>query len=534
MDETASSSLNRANRQIARSAGTVMVAMIFGQLIGLVATSLTGSTFGAGLENDAFYAANRFPDILFNLIAGGALASAFIPTFSGLLAQEQRSQAWKLASSIVNLLLLLLTSIALLSEIFAPQLVRYIIAPGFADSPEKLELTITLLRIQLPAAIIFGVSGLLMGILNTHQHFLLPALAPSMYKLGWIFGILVLSPTMGIIGLAWGVVIGAAFHLLIQLPSFFRLPQRNYEVMLGWKDATVREVGRLMAPRLLGVAAVQLNFWLNTFLASHQPEGSVAGLNWGFALMIMPQAAIAQSVAIASLPMFSRQVALGKLDEMRSSLVSTLRSVLFLAIPATVGLLMVGRPLVAVIFERNAFSTNSTDMVSWALFWYSTGLIGHCVVEIVSRAFYALHDTKTPVMISVATMSLNYGFSLLFSYLFTQWGWFPHGGLALANSLATFLEMLVLLWFMRKHLAGLQLRWLMTGVGTAGLAILPMIAGLWIWLQVGSEQSAFLQVAIGVLIASALYLLFLLLLKPPEILSIGRILSRRFLHHSEN
>ncbi len=529
MEETVNSSLNSANRQIARSAGTVMIAMVFSQIIGLVATSLTGSTFGAGLQNDAFYAANRFPDILFNLIAGGALASAFIPTFSGLLAQEKREQAWKLASSIVNFLLLLLTSIAILSEIFAPQLVRYIIAPGFAASPEKLELTITLLRIQLPSAIIFGVSGLLMGILNTHQHFLLPALAPSMYKLGWIFGILVLSPSMGITGLAWGVVIGAGFHLLVQLPSFLKLPHRNYTVILDWKDATVREVGRLMAPRLLGVAAVQLNFWLNTFLASHQPEGSVAGLNWGFALMIMPQAAIAQSVAIASLPMFSRQVALGKLDEMRSSLVSTLRSVLFLAVPATVGLLMVGRPLVAAIFQRNEFSTHSTEMVTWALFWYSTGLIGHCVVEIVSRAFYALHDTKTPVMVSVATMSLNYGFSLLFSYLFSQWGWFPHGGLALANSLATFLEMLILLWFMRKHLSGLKIRGLLTGVGTAGLAVLPMIAGLWIWNSLSGNTSVFIQAGVGVIIGSILYLTILLLLKPPEILSMGRMLKQRIL-----
>ena len=255
----------------------------------------------------------------------------------------------------------------------------------------------------------------------------------------------------------------------------------------------------------------------------------MAGLNWGFALMIMPQAAIAQSVAIASLPMFSRQVALGKLDEMRSSLVSTLRSVLFLAVPATVGLLMVGRPLVAAIFQRNEFSTHSTEMVTWALFWYSTGLIGHCVVEIVSRAFYALHDTKTPVMVSVATMSLNYGFSLLFSYLFSQWGWFPHGGLALANSLATFLEMLILLWFMRKHLSGLKIRGLLTGVGTAGLAVLPMIAGLWIWNSLSGNTSVFIQAGVGVIIGSILYLTILLLLKPPEILSMGRMLKQRIL-----
>jgi putative peptidoglycan lipid II flippase len=528
MEESTQSSIQNANRQIARSASVVMPAMVFGQLIGLVATSLTGSTF-TGMESDAFYAANRFPDILFNLIAGGALASAFIPTFTGLLAQEKRQQAWKLASSIVNLLLVVLTSVAILSEIFAPQLVRYIIAPGFTDSPEKLALTITLLRIQLPSAIIFGVSGLLMGILNTHQHFLLPALAPSMYKIGWIFGILVLSPSMGVQGLAWGVVIGAGFHLLIQLPSFFKLPQRNFEWMLGWHDPLVRQVGRLMAPRLLGVAAVQLNFWLNTFLASQQPEGSVAGLNWGFALMIMPQAAIAQSVAIASLPMFSRQVALGKVDEMRSSMVSILRSVLYLAIPATFGLILLREPLVAAIFQRNAFTSSSTQMVSWALLWYAAGLIGHCVVEIVSRAFYALNDTKTPVIIGVTAMCLNYGFSLAFSALFTHWGWFPHGGLALANSLATFLEMLVLLWFMRKKLGGIQVRRLLGGMGTAFLAVLPMSGALWFWLQVSSGYSVFLQAGLGVLVGGLVYGLFLLTLKPTEITAILGLLKQRLL-----
>ncbi|MBI9049346.1 MAG: murein biosynthesis integral membrane protein MurJ [Anaerolineaceae bacterium] len=521
-----------ANQQIARSASKVMIALVFGQIIGLLASSLTGSTFGATMENDAFYAANRFPDILFNLIAGGALASAFIPTFTTLLATEKREKAWKLASSIVNLLLLLLTCVAILSEIFAPQLVRYVIAPGFKDSPEAMQLTIQLLRIQLPSAIIFGVSGLLMGILNTHQHFLLPALAPSMYKIGWIFGIIVLCPSMGIQGLSWGVVIGAGLHLLIQLPSFFKLPQWKYEPILGLQDATVREVGRLMAPRLLGVAAVQLNFALNTYLASMQPEGSISGITWGFSLMLMPQIAIAQSVAIVSLPMFSRQAALGKLNDMRSSLVSTLRSVLFLAVPASIGLILLRDPLVAAIFQRNEFTSQSTAMVSWALFWYSTGLIGHCVVEIVSRAFYALHDTKTPVSISILAMSLNYGFSLLFSYLFSQWGWLPHGGLALANSLATFLEMLILLWFMRKHLSGLNIQGLLKGVGVAGLASIPMIGAILIWQQFSANLSVFIQAGVGVIIGGGIYMAFILLFRPPEILSLINMIKQRILRQS--
>jgi putative peptidoglycan lipid II flippase len=528
MESTPTASQQNANQQIAKSAVKIILPLVFGQLFGLLASVLTASTFGAGMEYDAFNAANRYPDILFNLIAGGALASAFIPTFTTLLAQEKQEQAWKLASSIVNLLLIILTSIAILSEIFAPQLVRYIIAPGFASSPETMQLTIQLLRIQLPVAIIFGVSGLLMGVLNTHQHFFMPALAPSMYKIGWILGIFFLCPSMGIKGLAWGVVIGACFHLLIQLPSFVKIPDKKYECAIGLHDPTVREVARLMGPRVLGVAAVQLNFALNNYLASYQPEGSISGITLGFSLMLMPQIAIAQSVAIVSLPMFSRQFALGKLDEMRSSLVSILRSVLFLAVPASIGLILLREPIVASIFERDQFTSQSTIMVSWALLWYAAGLIGHCVVEVVSRAFYALHDTKTPVTIGILAMTMNYGFSLLFSRLFLQWGWLPHGGLALANSLATFLEMLMLLWFMRRHLSGLNLRSLFKGISMAGAASIPMLLVLIIWNQFTNGISVYVQAGAGILIGGAVYMTFLLFFKPPEILGLIQMMKHRF------
>ena len=185
-----------------------MGAMVLGQITGLISTSLVGSTFGAGIESEAYFAGNRFAEILFNLMAGGALGSAFIPTFTGLLAEEKRARAWKLASSIANLLLLVLTLVSILSWIFARPIVDNILAPGF--DPHKAQLTAQMLRIQLPSAIIFGLSGLVMGILNAHQHFLLPALAPAMYRIGIIFGTLVLSRFMGIAGAAWGVVVGSA------------------------------------------------------------------------------------------------------------------------------------------------------------------------------------------------------------------------------------------------------------------------------------------------------------------------------------
>lgn len=517
-----------ANRQIARAASIVMVAIIISQLVGLLAKSLTGQAFGTSAESEAFFAANRFAEILFNLVAGGALASAFVPTFTGLLANKDRPLAWRLASSIFNLISIILTVFSILSAIFAPWIVNHVLAPGFASvDPAKALLTAELLRIQLISSVIFGISGLLMGILNAHQHFLLPALAPSMYSLGWIIGIVVLRPTMGIYGLAWGVVIGSAMHLLIQLPGFFKLPEREYHPSLGLSMPTVREVARLMGPRLLGVAVVQLNFWLNTYLASLQPEGSLTGISLAFPLMLMPEAAIAQSMAIAALPTFSAQVAFGKKDEMRASLAATLRSVLLLAIPASLGLILLRKPLVALVYQYNAFDSASTELVAWALLWYAAGLVGHSVVEIISRAFYALHDTKTPVFVGVGAMTLNLVFSLAFTRIFSTIGWMPHGGLALANSLATFLEMIALLIFMRRKLGGLEGTAIWRNVGLVSLATVIMAAALFGWMQVGQNMHPAIQTLGGVAIGVFVYGILVVIMKIPEVQSILRIIHSR-------
>lgn len=519
-----------ANRQIARSAGVVMVALVISQVVGLVAKSVIGATFGTGLESEAFFAANRFAEILFNLVAGGALASAFIPTFTGLIAQEDRKAAWQLAAAIANLVTLVLTAVSILSAIFAPQIVKTILAPGFsATSPEKEALTVALLRLQLPSSAIFGLSGLAMGILNVHRHFLLPALAPAMYQLGLILGALALSPSLGIYGLGWGVVLGAGLHLLVQAPAFLRLPGREYRFTLGLKNPDVREVARLMAPRLVGVAVVQLNFLVNTVLASFLPEGSLTGINLAFPLMMMPQAAIAQSVAIAALPTFSAQAAKGRLGEMRASLAATLRGVLLLAIPASAGLILLRHPLVSFIYERRAFTAESTLLVAWPLLWYAAGLIGHCVVEIVSRAFYALHDTRTPVSVGVVAMSLNLALSFFFTWLFARVGWAPHGGLALANSLATFLECIALLVLMRRRLDGLEGKSIWQMLWKAGLATLGMGIAVAAWLGLANGSSSGVITLVGAGCGALVYGGLLLLLGVSEARLVWKAVWRRVL-----
>jgi len=517
-----------ANQVIAGAAGTVMIAFIISNLVGVVRGMVITDAFGTSAELDSFNAANRIAELLFNIVAGGALGSAFIPTFTGFLTKDDRASAWRLASGVINLVFWALVLISMLAWVFAPQIVReglFLLVPE--TDPVQEELTISLLRIMLPSVVIFGISGLVMGILNAHQVFLIPSIAPAMYSLGMIMGTWLLPEAWGIQRLAIGVVGGALLHLLVQLPRVWRLRERAYHLYLGLRDRAVLRVFRLMGPRLLGVAVVQLNFIVNTIIALGQPEGSVSAITLAFALMLMPQQAVAQSAAIASLPTFSEQVALGKLDEMRSSLASTLRAVLILAIPASVGLILLRTSLVVLLYQRGEFTSRSTELVAWALLWYAAGLVGHALVEILSRAFYALHDTRTPVTVGVIAMGLNIGFSLLFAQVFERMGWMPHGGLALANSLATGLESVALIVLMRKRLKGLEGGYVWKGVGISLLGTGLMAAAVLGWRALFGGGSLLVELFGALGLGVAVYGGLMWVLKMPELLGMVRVLVRR-------
>ena len=514
-----------ANQQIARAAGTVMAAFIVSNLVGLVRGVVITDAFGTSAELDSYNAANRIVEFLFNLVAGGALGSAFIPTFTEFLTKKDRPGAWRLASGVINLVFIVLILVSILAWIFAPQIVRYglfLLAPDV--NPGQEALTISLLRTMLPSVAIFGVSGLVMGILNAHQVFLIPAIAPAMYSLGMILGTLLLPQSWGIQRLAVGVVVGALMHLLVQIPRLLKLPERAYHFFLGLRDKAVLQVFRLMGPRLLGVAVVQLNFVVNTIIALGQPEGSVSAITLAFSLMLMPEMAVAQSAAIASLPTFSAQVARGELEEMRSSLASTLRAVLLLAIPASVGLILLRYPLIQLLYQRGEFTAHSTDLVTWALLWYAAGLVGHALVEILSRAFYAMHDTRTPVTVGVIAMGLNIGFSLLFSALFVRIGWMPHGGLALANSLATALEATALVLFMAKRMKGLHGGYVWKGVMISILGTALMGGVVLGWQALFAGKSVVIVLFGALALGVAVYTGLMWALKIPELRGMVRVL----------
>ena len=519
-----SETVGKANQQIARAAGTVMFAFALSQVAGLVRQILATRIFGTTDAMDAFNMANIFPNLLFNLLAGGALASAFVPTFTAFLTKEDHDSAWKLASAIINLVVLMLTTLSFISSLFAPQ-IAHLLAPKYP--PDKQLLTAQLLRILLITSTVFGASGLLSGILNSYRRFLLPSLASAVYWLGLILGLLFLVPSMGIYGLAWGAVLGSFLHLCIQLPDLFRLPVKRYSLTLGLKNPSVREVIILMGPRLISVATLQINAVITGILTTGMPSGSLSALQFAFPIMTVPLVVIGSGIGIATLPTFSAQSARGEIGELRNSLTGALRGVLFLSIPATLGLILLRQPLITLLFQHGTFNQISTEMTSWALLWYVVGLVFHCVLEILVRAFFALHDTKTPAFVSAGAMGLNIGLCFLFSAWFSQIGWMPLGGLALSISLSTAIETTTLFFLLRKRLKGIQGRELALGLGAAVLGTLAMSIVILFWLQGTKNLSPALMTLGGVTVGAASYALVMLILRIPEVGSLIRMARRR-------
>jgi putative peptidoglycan lipid II flippase len=512
-----------SKRQIAQAAALVMALFVVSRLLGLAREVIIGNQFGTSSDLDAYLAAFRLPDLLFQLIAGGALGSAFIPTFAGLLARENHRQAWRLASSIINLVMLALTTLSFLAGLLAPHLVRWIIAPGFDAAQQSM--TVDLMRLMLVSPIVFGVSGILMGILNSHQHFLLPALAPALYNLAIIGGAVALAPSMGVEGLAIGVVVGSLLHLLTQLPAL-RRRGGFYALRLGTGDRDVREVIRLMLPRTLGLAAVQLNFLINTILASRLPTGSLSALNYAWLIMLLPQGIFAQATATAAFPTFSALAARGQMADFRSTVSSTLRAILFLCLPATIGLIMLRVPLIQVLLERGAFDARSTEWVATALGFYALGLAGHSAVEILSRAFYALHDTMRPVAVGLGAMGLNIILSLILGRP-AESGGMAHAGLALANSVATLLEMIVL-WVLLTRKAG-GMPWREVGISVLRTLAASAVMGvvLWSFLYYLGDSSPWLTAIGGALLGGGMFLLAAIVLRASEPAAVWNTLRRR-------
>jgi putative peptidoglycan lipid II flippase len=512
---------------LARASLILTIAALASRGLGWLRLLVIGSQFGASRELDAYFAAFRIPDAIFQLVVAGALSAALIPVFQGYRARGQDAEAWRLASSVINLVLLALAGFSLVMAVFAPWIVP-LITPGF--DPPTTELTVRMTRVMLLSPVFIGMGAVVSGILNSYERFTIPAIAPLLYNLAIIGAAIVLAPIVGVEGLAVGVAIGSLAHLVVQLPDLAGVGQR-YDLFVSITHPGVRRVVWLMLPRTLGLAAVQINFLASTLLASGLPEGSLTAYNYAFQLLQVPVGVVGVSVAVALFPRLSRDAALGRVKELRRQLSASMRVLLFIALPLTAVMVVLREPLTAVFFQYGLFSAQSTQQTSVALLFFTLGLAAQVLVPILARAFYALQDTRTPVAWAIGAVVVNVP---LMAWLVGPMG---VGGLALAGSLTASFEVLGLLWMLRSRLRGLDAADLLASLGrsaiAAGAAALLMLGGLqlvasWFGTVLGHGLGRLLVLLVLSAMGIALFLVVAAALRAREIGELQRLLGGRF------
>ena len=521
-------------RRVFRAAGLVAALALLSRVLGLAREIVVRQYLGVTtLEATAFDIASRFPEAIFLIVAGGAIGSAFIPTFAAYLGRDDEAGSWRLFSAVINLVTVATTVISVLVMILAAPFVTFFYADNIAQQPALLPLTVALMRVMLLSPIIFGVSGILMAALNARQHFLLPALAPSVYNVGIIAGGVAGAmmgggaPAATAWGLTWGTVAGALGHLLVQLPGL-RGQRARYSPLLTLRDPGVRQVLRLMAPRVLGLSFSEVNKFVILFLTGTMVLGTLPALNAAFRILIMPQGILGQALGIAAFPTLAALAARAAYREMRSILADSLRLVLFLGLPATVLLALLAEPYVAVLYERGLFDAEATTLVAAALRFYAIGLVALTALEVVARGFYALSDTLTPVLAGGLQIAVMWGLSLWFrDAVFPALGWLPLGGLALGFSLANVLEVGVLLWLLRRRLGGLEGRALLLGAARMGVAAALMGAAIVGALAVLPAGAVWARALVGSAAGGLAYLAGCWLLRVEELRQMVGMVRRR-------
>ncbi len=460
----------RAQAPSLTTAALIVAAGFLGsRVLGLLRSVIIAHSFGTSPELDAYWVAFRLPDLVFQLLAGATLASAFIPTFARVETRDGAEAAWRLASSVLNLVLLATMAVAALAFLLAPRVVPWL-APGLGQESGRQEelrsLAVDLTRLMLVSPVLFSVSGMFMGILNARRHFLTPAIAPMAYNLSIIAATLI-SPDVHV--LAAGVVAGSALHLAVQLPDLRRAGM-VYSFVARWRDAAVREVGVLMAPRILGLAAVQLNFLVTVFFASKITDGAISAVNFAWLILMTPVGVIGMAISTAVFPTLAGHAAASEGDALADRLSRTFRLIVFLSLPAGAGLALLAKPLIVVLLQRGAFGSDSTALASEALAFYALGLCAHTTIEILSRGYYALADTRTPVVFAVTSMILNAALSA------ALYGPLEVRGVAIALSASAGLEAGLLYLFLCRRIPRLASASLRASAARAAASTAAMAA----------------------------------------------------------
>jgi putative peptidoglycan lipid II flippase len=460
------------NEQLVRSASVIGIATMTSRVLGLVRDQVFAYFFGAGDAMDAFRIAFRLPNVLRDLFAEGALSAALVPTFARTLATSDRTAAWRLASNVITVLLLVSGAVVAAGIVFARPLVD-LYASGFRDVPGKIELTVQLTRIMFPFLAMVTTAAVMMAMLNALHRFFIPALSPAMFNVATIMCAVIAVPVSAslgiepIVAIAAGTLVGGLGQILLQWPALRREGFR-YRPALDVHDRRLREIGRLMVPGVAGLAAVQINLFVNSWLAAGLGTGAVSWLDYAFRLMYMPIGLFGISIATASLPSISGHASRNDDPGIRRAVSGGLRMMLMLNVPATLGLLALAHPIVQLIFERGRFSPADTVATAAALVCYAPGLMGYSAVKLVSPSYYAMGNSRIPVVASAASVACNMALNLV---LVRSLG---HRGLALGTAGAALLNAGLLLVLLRARLGGLEGRRLLVAAVKISAASIVM------------------------------------------------------------
>jgi putative peptidoglycan lipid II flippase len=472
--------------RLARSAGLIGAATMTSRVLGVVRETVLAALFGAGNDMDAFNVAFRIPNLLRDLFAEGAMSAAFVATFTRQLAIRGRDAAWRLGNLVTNALFVMTVAGVAVAWVVAPAIVRAI-APEYAAVPGKLDLTIVLTRIMLPFIPMVALSVAMMGMLNSLRRFFVPALSPATFNIATIaaaFTLVPLMPRLGwprIAGIAIGTLIGGLGQILLQWPVLKREGWR-YAPVLDTHDPALREVLRLMAPGTLGLAAVQVNVFVNTVLATSEGTGAVSWLNYAFRIMYLPIGLFGASIGTAALPDIARHAAVEDVEGMRRTVSSALRLMLILNIPATVGLVLLAQPIVSMLLERGRFGAADSAATAAALMCYAPGLIGYSAVKIASPSFYSLGDSRTPVIASAIAVATNLALNLTLVRVL------GFRGLALGTAIAAVLNATILLLWLRQRLGGLDAR--RNARTVAAILVASIAMGIAVWFTQHALENA--------------------------------------------
>jgi len=482
--------------RIVRSAGVVSISVLASRVSGLVREILMARLFGAGQAYDAFLLGFRIPNLTRDLFAEGALSSAFVPTFTQYLSTKSKPQAAVLANLVATAVILLVGSLCILGMIFSPGLV-WLLAPGFQEAPGKFELAVTMTRIMFPFLLLVALAAQAMGILNACNQFAVPAMSSTFFNVGSIgFGLALGfwgGPRLGfspIVGMAYGVVLGGALQLLWQLPSLHS-SGFHFRFLWDWSHPGLRQIAGMMGPAILGNAAVQINVMVSTNFAStiHDPvtgaDGPVSWLSYAFRFMQLPLGLFGVAIASATLPAISRSASLGQIDDFRRTLSRSLGMVFLLTLPSSVGLIVLGRSMIGAIYEGGRFHAYDTQQTALALSCYALGLGGYSALKVLTPAFYALNDARTPMLVSLASILINYGVALAM----VRSGALGHAGLAIATSAVAVFGFLAQFWILRRRMGGIHGRALLLSViqislasTVMGVAVAATSGGIHAWM----------------------------------------------------